>query len=267
MKDKKQGVYSDGVLDGVGKDTLSFIENNFKQLAILGVIPFSVEATLWLLLGENGALDIAAALVNIAMYAIFAIAVHRYILLGVHSIIPPLDSRLLLFGLMVVGENILLGLAMVGLLAPVFLGIISMDGGGRIFVPILFLPFVLSIVFAVLAITARFLTVFPHIAITPPEKQSISAAFKMSKGLLFPIALRLFALSVPIVGASFIFVLIPYLNAVDGAENFGHRLFHFPAALINFSINYAMVLVFVVLASLVYRRLTDDLRSNAHQSD
>ncbi|NOX83225.1 MAG: hypothetical protein GXP06_09625 [Alphaproteobacteria bacterium] len=252
-------MYSDDVLEGVGKEAAFFVFENFRSLLKMAVILAAVEASVWWLLPVAAISEILQSLTGTIFYAVFAIAIHRWIILGELNFPPAIDLRILYFvGVMIV-EGLALGAVILGGVGPgLLIGVLIGSGALVVILMIVLVP-----VFLVCGVwlISRLITVYPHIAVSSLNSFQLSSGWELSKEPVWQIAKRvllfLVCTGVPIL----LIVSIMPETVGENAATIGERTIWAPFTFLVLLVGYAPIPFFVALASFVYRRLFDDLKA------
>jgi len=174
--------------------------------------------------------------------AIFATPLHNFIIKNEKSYFPKYPARVLLFASLEFIPSLFFALFDASLAEPYRMGHIFLRG----------------VLFFVAGFTASvFLTtILPYVAITPIRNLSIRKAMKLSRGYRWSIFAKLFGLSIIFT----LFVVIVALLSVFTPWTLpsGDAGTSYYALKIAGGLVYSMMaLLFVTLASLIYRRLSD----------
>lgn len=244
------------ILDGVAAEAARFALANIRQLLKIAAILAAVELLLWLLLPANMLSEALKTLMNLALSAVFAITIHRLIILGEFRFPPAVDRRVLFFLGVMIAESSVIGVAFVATFAPVLAA--GAMTGSSVLTLILVITLTLVLMGAALWIISRLLTVYPHIAVTPQINLQISSAWALSREPVWEIAKRILlyfvcatALYVPLI------MLFPQTS--DDAPTIGQKALQATFMFATLVASYIIISFFVSLASFVYRRLVDDL--------
>ena len=259
------------VLNGVGREAVAFVFQNYKKLALYAAALSLIEIIFWLLLPAGALTEIVQFLVSTYLYAVFAIMIHRWILLDEVALKARYNKRVLYFVGMIIAEVIVLTLVGVAVFVPVMLVIglfFSFGVGG--FVPVVLMTVgAAAIAACAVFIIARLIAVFPNLAVTKPEKLSLDTillSIALSKGATLEIGKRLVVF---FLGAFLVLLPIDWLASVVLAEmsdGIGQRALLSPVAYLYMLLAYAPIPFFVALASFVYRRLVDDLQRKKEEA-
>lgn len=259
--------YSPGVLDGVHREVFDFLSANLGALLRYGAILTLVELVIWVVLPMS--LWFIELIPSVLFVAMFAIAIHRALLMGDRRIPTLLDIRILIFIVAGVVQMLFAGAAIVVAAAGALLILLFVI----LFLPLSELPlppyFPLATMLIVLVPSAtlalsKTILYFPHIAITPQHKLSMPSVWELTRGVVLQISKHLFPyiLLLALVGRFF-----SQINENADVASFMTRLVAAPAEGIYYLFYYLATAVMATLASVIYRRLTDDLRQRALDSE
>lgn len=195
--------------------------------------------------------------------AVFAILIHRWILLGEIDIRAALGRRAVFFVGLAFAEAILIALAPLVVFIPVApIGGVVTDLFGRAVVLTagVYLAFAATAAAAVI-VTACFIAVFPALAATRLEKLSfntVRSGVEAGRRAVWETAKRLVVFGV----AALAFLLVagavmPDPPADPGDGGAAHML----VAYLGTVLSYAPLAFFVALASFIYRRFIEELQA------
>lgn len=262
MAGNNVNMYSAGVLDGVGVEGVKFVKDHFRIIIRYSVLLGFIETLIWV--PTPPSLDLIMSIISIFLCTMFAITLHRKILTDDHQIPPTIDLRVLFFVVVAFCQTIVIVLVAFVVLVLGFGSIqtgILLSQGLPDFISsaatlIFIAAWVLGLAVGLLWILSRTILFFPHIAVTPKEKISLGGVWLLSDGLVWEIAKRL---AVYTVVAGAITVLTLVLSPVEEIDTVSRRLVTGPAYFIESVVFYLTSACFVALASLIYKRATNDL--------
>lgn len=249
---------SSKVLDGVGKETVNFVFENHRQLVKMAAILSAAELLVWWIFPVGILFEIVEALLAPCFYAIFAISIHRWIIIDEMTFPPAINGRVWYFVGAILLEGLIVGLAFAVWAAPgILIGVLSKNV--IIYGLVMAVSAVVMLVFAMWFIS-RMITVYPHIAVAPMRTFRMGSGFEISKEPVWEIAKRLLVFGViTAVLAAVIGVMTPE-GIVNKLSAIGQRTVLAPVAYLYLLAGYAPIPFFVALASFVYRRILDDMR-------
>lgn len=249
------------VLNGVGREAADFVFQNYKKLALYAAAFSLIDMIFWWLLPAGTLSAVIQYMLWAYLYTVFAIMIHRWILLDEVMFRAGADKRVLFFFVMLVVEvnmnNFVIGVFW----AP--FALIKSDAINMSIVWALVGVALLAAGMGVLWLVARLTTVFPNLVVVKSEKLSLNAiilGYRLSKGAAWEIIKRLVVFW--LLGRllrSVLGFLQPYdeeQSAAGLAQEVVWSLFDY----LHTWLAFALLPFFVALASFIYRRLVDDLQ-------
>ena len=186
----------------------------------------------------------AGLLASTAIYAFYAIAAHRFIVLGERRVRIAFDNRFAVFSLVVLAENVMLT-GVNALLAPAAPDAAAEIGGARLVIAVF-------LAIASIYLLIRIIALYPHLAVSGESEGRLRRAFALTRGREGAIFMKLLFMGILMIPIGVVLTLIAAPFAVfAGIPVIGDLVLGVVGSLLL----YIPLTLYIALASHIYMAL------------